>query len=132
MCWKHGFKNRTGHQTVFFFNFRFNPGFCLVFDRFSGFWPFLGVLTGPDWLSVPGWTGRTGRSGPVFKTVTVRQMAVLMLWQSRGLANGTYCLFIVIVPILFMYHMLGTWLALGKLDSAPKAQMLVMCELNFI
>ena len=34
---EHGFKNRTGHQTVFFFNFRFNPGFCLVFDRFSGF-----------------------------------------------------------------------------------------------
>ena len=65
-------------------------------------------------------------------TCTMRQMAVLMLWQSRGLANGTCCLFIVIVPVLFMYHMLGTWLALGKLDSAPKAQMLVMCELNFI
>ena len=55
----HGFKNRTKHQTIFFLNFRFNPGF----------WPVLRVLTGPDWLPVPSWTGRTGRSGSVFKTV---------------------------------------------------------------
>ena len=69
MTCNHGFKNRTGHQTVFFLNFRFNPGFWPVFRFLTGCWPVLGVLTGPDWLPVLGWTGRTGRSGPVFKTV---------------------------------------------------------------
>ena len=64
MTWaRHGFKNRTRHQTIFFLNFLFNPGF----------WPVFGVLTGPDWLPVPDWTGRTGRSGPVFKTVELDQ-----------------------------------------------------------
>ena len=64
--WDHGFKNRTGHQTVFFLI----SGSIPVFARFLiGCWPVLGVLTGPDWLPVPGWTGRTDRSGPVFKTV---------------------------------------------------------------
>ena len=31
-----------------------------------------------------------------------------------------------------MYHMLGTWLALGKLDFVSQAQMLVLYERNFI
>ena len=44
----------------FFFYFRFNPDFCPGFDRFGSL-----NRTG----LVPDWTGRTGRSGLVFKTV---------------------------------------------------------------
>ena len=62
----HGFKNWIGHRIVFFFFLIFDS--TLVFDRFSDFWPVFGVLTG-RLAPVPGWTGRTGRSGPVFKTV---------------------------------------------------------------
>ena len=62
----HGFKNRTEYQTVFFLISGSTP----VFARFlTGCWPVLRVLTGPDWLPVPSWTGRTDRSGPIFKTV---------------------------------------------------------------
>ena len=53
----HGFKNRTEHKTVFFF---------LISSSTPVFARFLGVLTGPDWLPVP---GRIGRSDPVFKTM---------------------------------------------------------------
>ena len=53
-------KTKLGAEP-FFQNVRFNP----VFDRLS---PVLRVFTGSDWPLVPGWTGRTGRYGPVFKT----------------------------------------------------------------
>ena len=33
----HGFKNRTGYRTVFFFNFRFNPGFWPVFQLLTDY-----------------------------------------------------------------------------------------------
>ena len=49
----HGFKNRTGHRTIFFFNFRFNPSVWPVFRFLTGCWPVFGVLTGPDWLRFP-------------------------------------------------------------------------------
>ena len=56
-------KTEPDIKPFFFFNFQFNPSFA----RFlTGCWPVFRVLTGSDWLSVPGWTGR---SGPVFKTL---------------------------------------------------------------
>ena len=36
--------------------------------RFLSYFRFF-VIIGPDWRPVPGWTGRTGRSDPVFKTM---------------------------------------------------------------
>ena len=66
---KHGFKNRTGHWMVFFLISSSTPVFAMFL---TGCWLVLGVLTGLDWLPVPGWTGRTGRSGLVFKTMAVR------------------------------------------------------------
>ena len=70
-------KTEPGVKPFFFLKFpvqpsvftRFLTGFRPVFRFLIGCWSVLGVLTGPDWLPVPGWTGRTGRSGPVFKTV---------------------------------------------------------------
>ena len=58
----HSFKNWTGHRIVFFFfffKFSIQPWFLI------GFWGFNWTGLAP----VPGWTGRTDRSGPVFKTV---------------------------------------------------------------
>ena len=56
-------KTEPDIKPFFFFNFQFNPSFA----RFlTGCWPVFRVLTGSDWLSVPGWTDR---SGPVFKTL---------------------------------------------------------------
>ena len=48
--------------------------FFPVLTGFPGFWPVLTttgfvVETGPAWGPVPGWTGPTGRSGPVFSSL---------------------------------------------------------------
>ena len=56
-------------------------------------------------------------------TCSVRQMAVQMLWQSGGPISKLGWLCIVNVPLLFMYHIWGTWLAWGKLGFVTPTQL---------
>ena len=50
----------------------------------------------------------------------------------RGLANRIWWMCIVNVPILLMYHMLGTWLVWETLDFVHQAQLLVLYEISII
>ena len=60
--------------------------FFLIFGStpvFARFLTGLGVLTEPDWLLAPDWTGRTGRSGPVFKTMVTTSFLVHFFFASH-------------------------------------------------
>ena len=46
--------------------------------RFLGHFRFY-TITEPDWRPVPGWTGRTGRSGPVFKTTILSYIFLIKI-----------------------------------------------------
>ena len=48
-----------------------------IIYRFLNYFQF-SAITGSDWRPVPGWTGRTGWSGPVFKTM-VKTISFLVI-----------------------------------------------------
>lgn len=66
--------------------------------RFGQFSLVLGIFTGLDWCLVPGWTGWTGRSSPVFKTMVMCRCCgetgsfVASLWAGLLIGYGAFFL----------------------------------------
>ena len=59
---------KTG-STIPVFDFTVEPADLTIY-RFLDYFRFSSII-GPDWKPVPGWTGKTVRSGPVFKTMAI-------------------------------------------------------------